>query len=194
MAHQWFRSPDILALLPFDRPQPGRSFGLVWSLPEELARRWQSAPAAEFEDALNEASQGAAGRLALASERMSWPLAIGHAQAVSGAGWALVGDAAHTVHPLAGQGLNLGLADVQVLADVLAAREVWRGPGDADLLSRYARRRAPAVWAMAQATDLLWGLFAGRQPGLRELRNRGMSLVQQVTPLKRWLVRQALDV
>jgi 2-polyprenyl-6-methoxyphenol hydroxylase-like FAD-dependent oxidoreductase len=104
-----------------------------------------------------------------------------------------VGDAAHVVHPLAGQGLNLGLADVAALADVLAARESWRSTGDADLLRRYARRRAAPTWAMAQATDGLWRLFSQQQPALRELRNRGLGLVNQITPLKRWLVARALD-
>ena len=194
VARQWFRSPDILALLPFDRPEPTRSYGLVWSLPEAEALKWVAAPEADFEAALMQASQGAVGPLRLASARMSWPLALGQAQTVHGAGWALIGDAAHTVHPLAGQGLNLGLADVQCLADTLARRESWRGLGDPALLARYARRRALPVRAMAQATDGLWKLFAGEQPGLRELRNRGMSLVNHIAPLKRWLIGQALDV
>ena len=193
VAHQWFRSPDILALLPFDRPQAGHSFGLVWSLPEPEAERLLALPAADFDAALNQASGGGAGHLALASERAAWPLMLGRASAVSGPGWALVGDAAHVVHPLAGQGLNLGLADVTALADVLATRESWRSPGDADLLRRYARRRATGTWAMAQATDSLWQLFAGQQPWLRELRNRGLGLVNHITPIKRWLVGQALD-
>lgn len=193
VARQWFRSPDILALLPFDRPEAGRSYGLVWSLPAEQATHWRDAPVAEFEAALNEATGGQAGRLSLGSERASWPLAIARASAVSGPGWALVGDAAHLVHPLAGQGLNLGLADVAALAQVLAAREAWRALGDADLLRRYARRRAAGTWAMSQATDGLWHLFAHDQPLLRELRNRGLGLVNRLAPVKRWLVGRALD-
>lgn len=193
VARQWFRCPDILALLPFDRPQPGHGYALVWSLPEAQAERWLQAPANEFEAALNEATGGEAGRLALAGERAAWPLAIARASSVCGPGWALVGDAAHVVHPLAGQGLNLGLADVAALAEVLAAREPWRPLGDADLLRRYARRRAAGTWAMAQATDGLWQLFSHDQPLLRELRNRGIALVNRMAPVKRWLVGRALD-
>jgi 2-polyprenyl-6-methoxyphenol hydroxylase-like FAD-dependent oxidoreductase len=193
IARQWFRAPDILALLPFDRPSASHSHGLVWSLPDAEAERLMAAPADVFEAALNSATGGAAGRLSLASERAAWPLAIGRASAVSGPGWALVGDAAHLVHPLAGQGLNLGLADVSALVAVLAERESWRSPGDADLLRRYARRRAAGTWAMTQATDGLWRLFAQDQPLLRELRNRGLTLVNRISPVKRWLVGQALD-
>lgn len=193
VARQWFRAPDILALLPFDRPAPGHSYGLVWSLPEDQAQAWLTAPAADFEAALAQATGGAAGELRLDGERAAWPLAIGRAERVAGPGWALLGDAAHIVHPLAGQGLNLGLADAAALAEVLAARESWRALGDEALLQRYARRRAGATWAMAQATDGLWALFSTENPALRELRNRGMSLVNQMAPLKRWLIGRALD-
>ncbi|OYT89656.1 MAG: 2-octaprenyl-3-methyl-6-methoxy-1,4-benzoquinol hydroxylase [Burkholderiales bacterium PBB6] len=194
VAHQWFRSPDVLALLPFDRPEVGHSFGLVWSQPEEQARNWLTAEPEALEAVLNAMTGGAAGTLRLASDRAVWPLALGHASEVCGPGWVLVGDAAHVVHPLAGQGLNLGLADVMALTDVLASRESWRSTGDHDLLRRYARRRRAATWAMARTTDGLWQLFAQNPPGLRELRNAGLSLVEHLPPLKRWLVGRALDV
>ena len=192
-AHQWFRSPDILALLPLAQPVPGHAYALVWSLPEAEARRLLAAPADELAQALQDATQGAAGHLRLASERALWPLSLARASALTGPGWALVGDAAHVVHPLAGQGLNLGLADVVALADTLAMRESWRGVGDAVMLRRYARRRALATQAMAGTTDGLWALFAAEQPWLRELRNRGMGLVNELAPIKRWLVGRALQ-
>jgi 2-polyprenyl-6-methoxyphenol hydroxylase-like FAD-dependent oxidoreductase len=192
VARQWFRAPDILALLPFDRPQPERSYGLVWSLPEAEARRLAALPADEFDAELNAATGGAAGTLHLRGERATWPLMHASAAAVAGPGWALVGDAAHVVHPLAGQGLNLGLGDVTALADVIARRESWRGLGDEALLRRYARARRWPTQAMAGAVDGLWQLFSAPAPGMRELRNRGMTLVNQVAPLKRWLVARAL--
>ncbi len=193
VARQWFRSPDVLALLPFDRPQAGRSYGLVWSLPEAQAQAWMEAPATELERALNEATGSAAGRLELRSACVGWPLALARADRVCGAGWVLLGDAAHVVHPLAGQGLNLGLADVQALAEVLGARESWRPPGDERLLRCYARARSAPTWAMGQVTDGLLHLFATSSTPVKELRNRGLGLVNALPPLKRWLTARALD-
>lgn len=193
VARQWFRSPDVLALLPFDQPVPDHGFALVWSLPEERAQELLALDARAFEAALNDATHGAAGTLALAGERASWPLMQARAQSWSGAGWVLLGDAAHVVHPLAGQGLNLGLADVVALTRVICEREPWRTVGDARLLRRYERARDLPTRAMGQLTDGLLHLFAGTQGPLRELRNRGMGLVNQLPPLKRWLTARALD-
>lgn len=193
VARQWFRSPDVLALLPFNRPVSEHSYGLVWSMPEAQASSLLEASTEDFEAALNEATGGAAGRLGLRSERLAWPLSVGRAEKFTGPGWALLGDAAHVVHPLSGQGLNLGLADVSALVKVLGERESWRGLGDARLLRRYERERLTPTWAMRQLTDGLLHLFASRQPPLKELRNRGLTLVNHLTPLKRWLTARALD-
>ncbi|RQP21587.1 FAD-dependent monooxygenase [Piscinibacter terrae] len=193
LARQWFRSPDVLALLPFDTPGVGHSYGLVWSLPNDRAQALLVLDERAFEQALMEATGGAAGELTLASERAAWPLMRGHAQAVSGRGWVLLGDAAHVVHPLAGQGLNLGLADVAALTQVIAQREAWRDLGDEKLLRRYARARLAPTWAMGHVTDGLLQLFAHPTPSVRELRNRGLTLVNHLSPLKRWLTARALD-
>jgi 2-polyprenyl-6-methoxyphenol hydroxylase-like FAD-dependent oxidoreductase len=193
MARQWFRSPDVLALLPFDQPEAGRSYALVWSVPEERAAELLALEAAAFEAALAQATGGAAGTLTLASERAAWPLAIATAQRWCGPGWVLLGDAAHLVHPLAGQGLNLGLADVAALEKVVAEREPWRGLGDEKLLRRYVRERAGATWAMGRVTDGLLQLFAHPAEPVRELRNRGLTLVNHLAPVKRWLTGRALD-
>jgi ubiquinone biosynthesis UbiH/UbiF/VisC/COQ6 family hydroxylase len=193
VARQWFRSPDVLALLPFDRPQPERSYGLVWSLPTARAQQLLDCDAVAFEAALAEATGGTVGALKLASARAVWPLMLASADRVCGPGWVLVGDSAHVVHPLAGQGLNLGLADVASLARVIAEREPWRPIGDEKLLKRYARERALPTVAMAQLTDGLLHLFAHDSRWARELRNRGLGLVDRLPPVKRWLAARALD-
>jgi 2-polyprenyl-6-methoxyphenol hydroxylase-like FAD-dependent oxidoreductase len=194
MARQWFRAPDVLALLPIDRPRTGHGLALVWSLPSARATTLLALDDAAFEAELMQATHGAAGDLRLAGARAAWPLAMGRAERVCGTGWVLVGDAAHLVHPLAGQGLNLGLADVAALAEVLAERETWRSLGDLRLLERYARRRESATRAMLGLTDGLLQLFSHPSPIAKELRNRGLGLVNAATPLKRWLTGRALGL
>ena len=192
-ALQWFRAPDVLALLPFDTPLQAHSYALVWSLPDERAAELIALDAAAFEQQLMLATAGEAGELTLASARAAWPLAHANASAWCGPGWVLLGDAAHLVHPLAGQGLNLGLADVAALVTVIREREPWRELGDEKLLRRYERERAAPTWAMRQVTDGLLRLFSHDAPLARELRNRGLTLVNQLSPLKRWLTARALD-
>jgi 2-polyprenyl-6-methoxyphenol hydroxylase-like FAD-dependent oxidoreductase len=162
-------------------------------VPESQAQALLSLDAAAFNAALMQATHGEAGELSLASERAGWPLMRAQASAWCGPGWVLLGDAAHVIHPLAGQGLNLGLADVATLAQVLREREPWRALGDEKLLRRYARQRALPTQTMGQLTEGLLQLFAAEQPAVRELRNRGMSLVNQLSPLKRWLTARALE-
>ena len=192
-ARQWFRQPDVLALLPFDSPQPEHSFALVWSAPLAQAQALLAMDERAFEQTLQEATGGVCGALQLGSERASWPLMLANAAAWCGPGWALLGDAAHVVQPLAGQGLNLGLADVAALSSVIAQREPWRALGDARMLRRYERQRQLPTRAMGQLTDGLLRLFSHEQPALRELRNRGMALVNHLPPVKRWLTARALD-
>ncbi|MFT7721706.1 MAG: FAD-dependent monooxygenase [Roseateles sp.] len=195
VARQWFGAGgEVLALLPFERPTPGRSYGLVWSCADERAQQLLAMPDADFERELNQATAGAAGELALGGLRAAWPLALARAGAVSGPGWALLGDAAHLVHPLAGQGLNLGLADVAALSRVLQAREPWRPLGDERLLRRYARERLAPTLAMGELTDALQRLFAHPHPAAQGLRNRGLDALNQLPPVKRWLTRRALGL
>ncbi len=193
LAWQWFRAPDVLALLPFDRPAHGHGFGLVWSMPAAQAAETMALSDADFEARLNEATGGTAGLLRLTAPRAAWPLSLSMSTPLCGPGWVLVGDAAHVVHPLAGQGLNLGLADVASLAAVIAARESWRSVGDVQLLRRHVRARALPTLAMARVTDGLLHLFANDQPLVRELRNRGMSLLNHLAPIKRLITAKALD-
>lgn len=203
-AWQWFRSPDVLALLPFHRPEHGSSYGFVWSVSRAQAARLAALSDAEFEAELNATVAASAdplspvqpGRLRLSGPRATWPLALGQAEHWCGPGWVLLGDAAHQVHPLAGQGLNLGLADVDTLVSVLAdarRNEAWRPLGDEKLLRRYVRERAAPTQAMARTTDTLLHLFAKDSAPLRELRNQGLTLLNRLPPVKRWLIGHALD-
>ncbi len=195
IARQWFGAGgEVLALLPFERPSPAHSYGLVWSCAQERAQQLLAMAPADFEHALNQATGGAAGQLSLGGPRATWPLALARAGDVSGAGWALLGDAAHLVHPLAGQGLNLGLADVKALSQVLADREPWRPLGDEKLLRRYARARLAPTMAMGELTDALQRLFAHSSPAAHGLRNRGLDALNQLAPVKRWLTQRALGL
>ncbi len=189
-ARQWFADGEILALLPLDGPQ-GRAAALVWSVPQDRAGALLALPPHEFEERLTRASHQALGRLTLASERSGWPLQLAKASRWCGPGWALAGDAAHTVHPLAGQGLNLGLADASELARVLHERDYWREAGDERLLRRYERARKAQVATMQLATDGLQQLFAHDAPALGWLRQWGMRGFDRSGPLKQWAARQA---
>ena len=189
-ARQWFANGEVLALLPMGGPQ-GNSLALVWSVTDEHAALLNQLPPEEFCAALSTACQGRVGALQLTSLTASWPLALSGADRWVGPGWALAGDAAHTVHPLAGQGLNLGLADAACLAKVVASREYWRGLGDEKLLRRYERARKADVAAVSAVTDGLQSLFAQTEPGWQTARNWGMNAIAASAPLKNWLAQRA---
>ena len=193
-ARQWFTGGntcgEVLALLPMGGSQ-GNSLALVWSVSDDRAALLKQLPPEEFCTALSAACNSNAGHLQLTSERASWPLALSSADRWVGPGWALAGDAAHTVHPLAGQGLNLGLADAACLSQVLASREYWRGLGDEKLLRRYERARKAEVAAVSLVTDGLHSLFAQGGPAWQSARNWGMRGVSNSQPLKNWLTQRA---
>lgn len=191
VARQWFNQGEVLALLPLDGDQ-GNSLALVWSVPLERAVQLEQLSPEEFSAALQVACGAEMGRLQLVSSRSGWPLALSTADRWVGPGWALAGDAAHTVHPLAGQGLNLGLADAAELAKVVNGREYWRGLGDEKLLRRYERARKADVAAMGAVTDGLHGLFAQTDVRWQALRNWGMTGFAKSGPIKQWVTRQAM--
>ncbi|MEJ6020848.1 FAD-dependent monooxygenase [Ramlibacter sp. PS4R-6] len=188
VARQWFSQGEILALLPLG----GRSVALVWSVADARSGGLLSLDAAAFTQAVEAACHGALGKMTLASERAAWPLQLARAQRWCGPGWVLAGDAAHTVHPLAGQGLNLGLGDARELAQVLQEREYWRSVGDLRLLRRYERSRKADVLAMGAVTDGLQQLFARGSEPWSSLRNWGMTGVDRTGPVKDWLARRAM--
>lgn len=195
IARQWFAGGEILAFLPLG-PSPatptGNSVAIVWSVHEQRAAELLALDSREFEAKLETASHHALGKLTLAGDRAAWPLQLASADRWCGPGWVLAGDAAHTVHPLAGQGLNLGLADARELAQVLHQREYWRGVGDVKLLRRYERARKADVLAMGATTDSLQQLFAQRTEPWATLRNWGMTGFDRSGPLKQWVARRAM--
>lgn len=194
IARQWFSNGEIAALLPLGGAD-GNFLALVWSVSVERANALQALSPEGFCAALQAVFSSEEGQqvgaLQLTSERASWPLALSGAEHWVGPGWALAGDAAHTVHPLSGQGLNLGLADAGCLAEVIAQREYWRGLGDEKLLRRYERARKADVAAMGAVTDGLHNLFAQTAGPWQALRNWGMKGFARSDLLKRWVARQA---
>ncbi len=188
LARQWFDDGEILAFLPMG----GNSVAVVWSVHDSRSSSLVELDAPAFEAQLQSASHNELGRLTLTSERATWPLQLATADRWCGQGWVLAGDAAHTVHPLAGQGLNLGLADARELALAVHEREYWRGVGDLALLRRYERSRKADVMAMGAATDGLQQLFAQQTEPWASLRNWGMTAFNRSGPIKDWVARQAM--
>ena len=197
VARQWFARGDILALLPLEGGQ-GRNVAVVWSLPPARAAQLAQAPAEDFYRQLETASHHALGALSLSSERAVWSLQRAHALRWTGhhaaGAWALAGDAAHNVHPLAGQGLNLGLADVATLARLISTRESWRTVDDARLLRRYERARKAGILLMDVGMDGLHLLYAQDPGAWGQLRRFGLSAVERSGPLKHWMARQAMGL
>lgn len=191
-ARQWFSDGDIAALLPLGGPD-GNEVALVWSVQDVRAGELLALPAADFEGRLQAFCGNSVGRMTLITERAAWPLQRAQADRWCGAGWALAGDAAHTVHPLSGQGLNLGLADADVLAGVLHERESWRPLGDVRLLRRYERARKADVLATGLTAEGLQQLFARPAEGWAWVRNWGMRGFDRSGPLKHWVARQAMS-
>ncbi|EED31873.1 protein VisC [gamma proteobacterium NOR5-3] len=193
-AWQRFLQTGPLALLPLSSVDD-RLCSIVWSIEEHLADELLARSDAAFAKALGEASEYVLGNVTACAPRKAFPLRQRHAVDYVLPGVALVGDAAHTIHPLAGQGINLGLADVQVLAEELnTAFARGLGPGRMDVLSRYQRRRKGDNLAMMAAMDGFKRLFEQDAPPLRWLRNTGMRTVAGLPMVKRRIIRQAMGV
>jgi 2-octaprenyl-6-methoxyphenol hydroxylase len=187
-AHQLFLPAGPLAILPLK----GNRSSIVWTERTGLAEEIAALPEADYLHVLRPRFGDFLGRIELAGARYTYPLSLSLADRLAAPRLALVGDAAHGVHPIAGQGLNAGLKDVAALAQVLEeARRRGEDIGAADVLERYARWRRFDTATLATATDLFNRLFSSDRPGLRLLRDAGMRAVQAAPGLRRNFIREA---
>ena len=186
-AFQWFRRDGILAFLPL----PGQRVSIVWSTPQSHARELLSLPAASLCARVEEASRGALGGLELLGAPAGFPLGRLVSRRMAQGRVALIGDSAHVVHPLAGQGINLGLGDAHALADLLLDAE---DPGDRMLLRRFERARAEDILALNWVTHGLLRLFGTDHGVVRRIRNLGLNLTNSNPVIKTLLARRAVVV
>jgi 2-octaprenylphenol hydroxylase len=188
IAWQRFLPTGPLAFLPL----PDGRYSIVWSVDGEDAEDLLALDDAAFIEALQVAFGDRLGDITASSARLAFPLQRSHAENYVGARVALIGDAAHTVHPLAGQGVNLGLLDAAVLAEVLLeAQHRHRDIGGLATLRRYERWRKGDNLAMLVFTDVLKRLFASSRVSIARTRNLGLGLVNAAIPLKLMLMRRA---
>ena len=196
-AWQRFLPTGPLAFLPLPDLEGRHRVSVVWSLDADHAAPLEALDDASFAAALGAAMEGRFGAVLAVDKRVAFPLQQCHAESYRAPGVVLVGDAAHVLHPLAGQGVNLGLKDVRVLRDEL--RRPLRGPGrcllgDPDLLYHYERIRRGENAIMLRTMDGLKRLFAAEDLGVRWLRNQGLRWVGEVGGVKRTLLRQAMGL
>jgi len=189
VARQWFQGGPILALLPL----PGERVSMVWSLPERAAETLLGSAPEALCRRVEQASGGVLGALSLLGTPRAFPLQRLAAQRLTANRLVLIGDAAHVVHPLAGQGANLGLQDTRALAGVLAARAPVQDIGSVRILRRYERARAEPILAMDAVVNGLYGLFRSPDLGVGRLRNIGLNLTERLPVIKNLLMRQAMS-
>ena len=189
VARQWFRADgSVLAWLPL----PGNHVSIVWSAPDAMAAELLAMSPDELAGRVAAAGGERLGAMSPVSSSAGFPLSLLRLPTTVAHRLALVGDAAHGVHPLAGQGVNLGFGDARVLALLLAERGPVNDPGAPLLLARYAQRRVEPVLAMQVVTDGLARLFGPPSPWLSAIRNAGMAAVDRLPLLKRALAQPAL--
>ena len=186
-ARQWFRPDGVLAWLPL----PGQRMSMVWSTSMAHADHLLALEAEALAEEVAAAGGQELGALRTLNTAQAFPLRLQTAECLVKPGLALVGDAAHTIHPLAGQGVNLGFRDVIALTQTLAQRHPRQLLGDIMLLRRFERARKTDMLAMRALTAGLQRLFAADQPLVRRARNWGLRLTDRLAPVKKRLIRQA---
>ncbi|MEY4730660.1 MAG: hypothetical protein RL020_1818 [Pseudomonadota bacterium] len=188
IARQWFDGSSVLAWLPMQ----GNHISMVWSLPLQQAHELMQCDETTLCEKVAEAGHHGLGKLELITPPASFPLRLLQVKQQVKPNVALVGDAAHAVHPLAGQGVNLGFQDVRVLAQVLQGRAEHQSCGDYHLLRRFERARKEDILAMQWTTDGLQQLFSLQNGLAKTIRNKGLALTNRQGWLKRQLIRHAV--
>ncbi len=188
IARQWFRPDGVLAWLPL----PGNRVSVVWSTPDAQAEELLHLSGADLAVRVGDAGNRELGTLDLITPAAAFPLRLMRVPQTVAPRMALIGDAAHGIHPLSGHGINLGFQDARELAELLAATPDWEDIGSERLLRRYQRARKEETVLMQTTTHALHHLFRETLPGVKTLRNAGISLTNTLPAVKNLLVRYAI--
>ena len=192
VAYEIFYPTGPFALLPMNDDKAVHRSAIVWSVPEEDAAGWLSLSDEDFAAEAEAAMGGFLGKIAMLAPRSSFPLGFHHAAQMTAERLALIGDAAHAIHPIAGQGLNLGFRDVAALAEVLVeGARLGLDLGDKQLLDRYQRWRSLDALSVAFATDTLTRIYGVPGRTASAMRRFGMCLVGRISPLRSRLMSEA---
>jgi 2-polyprenylphenol 6-hydroxylase len=189
IAYQVFCSDGPLAFLPLKDPH---QCSIVWSHPPEQIKALMTLEDSAFNAALTQAFSNKLGRVEVMTPRVSFPLHMRHVTEYRGASWVLLGDAAHTIHPLAGLGLNVGLADLQAWLNLLAQQK--NKIGSVRMLDAYQRERKSEVWGVIMLMQAIKAMFGTAAAPIEFARGIGMRMLNQVGPLKRMLMTYAAGV
>jgi len=192
IAYEIFFPTGPFALLPMNDHAEGHRSAIVWSVPKDDAAGWMSLSDEQFAGEAQAAMGGFLGRIAMAAPRSTFPLGFHHAARITDDRLALVGDAAHAIHPIAGQGLNLGFRDVAALAQVLVeGARLGLDLGDKHLLDRYQRWRSLDALSVAFATDSLTRVYGIPGKTASAVRRFGMGMIDRLSPIKNRLMAEA---
>jgi 2-octaprenyl-6-methoxyphenol hydroxylase len=192
VAYEIFYPTGPFALLPMNDDSRGHRSAVVWSVPQEDAAGWLSLSDDDFAAEAQAAMGGFLGKIEMLAPRSTFPLGFHHAAQIIAQRLALAGDAAHAIHPIAGQGLNLGFRDVAALAQVLVeGARLGLDLGDSQLLGRYQRWRSLDAVSVAFATDTLTRIYGIPGATASAIRRLGMGLVGRISPLRNRLMSEA---
>jgi len=192
VAYEIFYPTGPFALLPMNDGPSGHRSAIVWSVPQEDAAGWLSLNDEDFAGEVEAAMGGFLGKVEMLAPRSSFPLGFHHAAQITARRLALVGDAGHAIHPIAGQGLNLGFRDVAALAEVLVeGARLGLDLGDDQLLDRYQRWRSLDALSVAFATDSLTRVYGVPGRTASAVRRFGMGLIERMSPIKNRLMSEA---